>query len=302
MRRGDWSGLAVPIHVCIRSGCVVFPRYVGRVRKMNLCFSRNQPKNIWYDFMPREGICSSWNNSNWWGNASWGSWLGGAARVIQQNQTPVFQDVAGEGRLIRAYATYRTDIGKDVTIFGIDNDGQTLMHKNLDGTWSDGIILNIQAPWGSTSTFVRHIDRVLLDDMQGPVRLYGYDIANDVLEDIAMYEPGETNPSYTRYQVGSHCSNKDCGCTRSLVALVKLRFIPVRFDTDLVLIENLDALKDMIQSLIFKESGDIKNSAAFEASAIREMNLQMSDDMADDTIPISLGELGNTRIGLQKML
>lgn len=176
------------------------------------------------------------------------------------------------------------------------------MTKNFDGTWSEGIVLNIQAPFGSTSTYVRHIDRLLLDDMQGVVRLYGYDVANDVLEDIGMYEPGETNPSYTQYQIGQHCNSQNCGCTRSIVALVKLRFIPVRFDTDLVLTENLDALKDMMQEVTFSEAGDFKNAAIAEARSVREMNLQLADDMADDTIPVNMGALGNTRIGLQKCL
>src|SRR5436190_23045987 len=50
-RRGDFQSTIKPIYVCARAGCVVFPRYVRSVRKMNVCGHRLDIKNGWYHFL-----------------------------------------------------------------------------------------------------------------------------------------------------------------------------------------------------------------------------------------------------------
>src|SRR5207253_7734003 len=132
---------------------------------------------------------------------------------------------------------------------------------NPDNSWIDGVKLTlVGAPnnYVQTPMFVRRIDRVLKDVTQGNVLLYGFDSINNVLEDLARYEPSETNPSYVRSQL--HLCNCDCSKVYSVMALAKLRFVPVVADTDLVLIECLDALKDYISSLKFREAGDATNA------------------------------------------
>lgn len=261
MNRGDWEGTVVPIYVCSHGGCVVFPRYVGEVRTAKVCHRDVPVKNDWYSF---NVFGHDWRHC-------WHHWWGGNASMIGSTQTPVFQDVQGEGRLIRAYARLNADLGKTMTVFGVDNNGQTLTHEDEIGNWVEGKIITFTTPWASTDTYVRRIDRVLKDPTQGVIDVYAYDVAKDKLEDIAHYEPSETNPSYSKYQLHAGC----CNNLKSIVALVKLRFIPVQVDTDLVLIENLDALADMMQSLKYKKAGDKQSAQEYEASAIRELNLQL---------------------------
>lgn len=267
----SWAGLIVPIHVCVSRGCVVWPRYVYSVREMSVCRHPIQIKNQWYDFMPRD-----WYDSNCCGNG---------CRMTAQDKTPTYSSIYGDSRYVRAYASVRIDYGKTVTIFGVDNNNQTLKHKNLDGSWSEGAIITLAGPYGTTLSFVRRIDRVLLDDMQGEVRLYAYDTVNAVLEDLAVYQPGETNPEYVRYHLNVPCE------TNSINALVKLRFIPVRFDTDLVMIP-LRPLKTMCQSVKFGEAGDISNKIAFEKEAIRQMNQIKRNELPDSQIPVNCGAFG----------
>src|SRR6185295_12182492 len=73
MMRGDWSGLVVPIQVCIYNGCVVWPRYVHQVRKINMCNRSVDMGNMWYNFLPTDFGCSWGLGDRWWGNSSWGS-------------------------------------------------------------------------------------------------------------------------------------------------------------------------------------------------------------------------------------
>ncbi len=297
MRRGDWDGTVVPIYVCVYGGCVVFPRYVGQVRKINVCNRNVAIKNNWSDF---NLFGSDWRNTwgNWRGDELFNSGVGGrghcnGARMIGSNSTPVFQDVMGEGRLIRAYPRLNMDLDKNITIFGTDNSGQPLMHQDEIGNWVEGKIITLQKPFGSTDVYVRHIDRVLKDKTQGIVDVYAYNVAEDKLENVAHYEPSETNPAYAKYQLHVGCANS----LKSVVALVKLRYIPVQVDTDLVLIENLDALADMIQSLRYRKAGDSNAAKEYEASAIRETNLDLWNKDGEDGVTVQNAPFGGIYTG-----
>ncbi len=294
MNRGDWEGTICPIYVCVYGGCVVFPRYVGQVRTINVCNRTATVKNNWSDF---NLFGNDWRNT-------WGSWRGdrlfdwrrGASSggmMIGSTQTPVFQDVQGEGRLIRAYPRVNADLGKTLTVFGVDNNGQTLMRQDEIGNWVEGKVITFTKPFGSTDVYVRRIDRVLKDKTQGPIDVYAYNATTDLLEDIAHYEPSETNPSYSRYQLHAGCSNS----LKSVVALVKLRFVPVFDDTDLVLIENLNALADFMQSLRYKKAGDTKSANEYEASAIRELNLQLWNRDGESAVTVQNAPFGGIYTG-----
>jgi hypothetical protein len=305
MRRGDWEGALVPIHVCVQRGCVVWPRYVGQIRKMNVC-NRGAPiQNVWFDFLPyshQHGWLYNWSN-NYWSN-----WVSGRAQVVNQTRSPVFQDVQGDDRTLRVYSSTPLDNNKKITFFGEDNNGQRLMTQGVGG-WSDGITLTLNATSYAeskdatgTALKVRRIERVVKEVTQGPVRVYAWNTVTSVLEDVAFYEPSETEPSYLRTQLHQACWSSSCS-TVTVVALVKLRFIPVRGDNDWVLIDNLAALKSMMQSIRSEDAGDLGAKAQFEAAAIRELNLGLSDANPDDQIPIDMGAMGrnDSLIGNQKL-
>ena len=163
MRRGDWPGTVVPIQVCAHMGCIVFPRYVGEVRKLNVC---NQPltiRNEWYSFLQFEnpnfiegnGIGYGTGSTYWSNGGSGGNgWLGARAWATGGVSTPVFQDIMGDGRFVRFYPRVQADIGKTVTVYGTDNNGQTLTHKLSDGTWQDGWVVTLNIPFGSTTDYL----------------------------------------------------------------------------------------------------------------------------------------------------
>lgn len=303
MRRGDWVGTVCPVYLCVRSGCIVFPRYVGQVRKINICNQTIPVQNMWGSFIQYED--PRWGSgANWWGGNSFGAWLGQGVKLTQKYRTPVFQDIMGDGRYVRAYPTARKDVGKTITIFGVDNNGQVLRTRDSsDDTWSDGWNLTLAAPFASTSAYVRRIDRLLLpDDLQQEVRLYAYNVADTVLEEIGTYEPGDENPSFERYSLSAlNCGSCGCESLKSVVALVKLKYVPARVDNDLVLVENLDALKFMIQCIKAEEANDRDTARGYEADAIRELNLELRDQMPEDETPVSINCFSGIGAGIQKM-
>lgn len=286
MRRGDWAGTVQPIYACVKNGCLVWPRYVGSVRKLNWCRRPLEVRGLWWEFLSHDHYAS----------------LCGSAMspgMNAQGHSPVQQDIAGANRLVRVYADAAADAGKSVMIFGLDGDGQPLKTQAANGTWTPGIVITMAAPFGSSTGYVSRIDRVLKDETNGPVRLYAYDAVNDVLEDLATYEPSETNPDYARYKLaGPKCGSGCCGGTsHGVTALVKLKFIPAKLDTDLVLIQNLDALKDMMQAIKFKEANDIGAAREYELAAIRELNLELADETPNAQIAVSAQPFNGLNFG-----
>ena len=279
MRRGDFVGTTAIIYVCAYNGCVVWPRYVQVVRKLSTCHHTIPVRNQWYGFM--DGVCN--RNGNWTWNGWNGNWISNNGSLAQQGRTSVFQDIQGDGRLVRAYPRCPNDRGKTVTIFGIDNNGQLLQTQNLDGSFSNGAVLTMDYPYASTNQYVRSIDYVLKDTTECPVDLFAYNATTLLLEPLATYDPGETNPSFEKTRLSTELSSCSTGCARGVLALVKLKYFPAVFPNDILYISNLDALKMLIQSIKFGEGGDRTSAKQFEADAISELNRQLEDESPDDT-------------------
>jgi len=305
MQLGDWSGLIVPIQVCTWGGCAVLPRYVGQVRKINVCNRPMAVKSFWETFQPRDcnyNFALGWGGGAgaWWGNSWLGRYCGAQCTALNYGMTQFLQNIQGEGRLVRAYPRCNADIGSTVTIFGIDDNGNPLHTRDADDNYSDGIVLTLAKPFVSTSVFVRRIDRIIKDETQCIVDVYGYDATNDVLETIGHYEPSELVPEYTRVQIQTGCNNS-CNGVKSVMALVKLRFVPVVADTDFVILNNTSALKAIIQSNAYSEEGNLDAADQFEQKAIRILNRQLSDDFPLSEIPTQIATFSNTGIGSQRV-
>jgi hypothetical protein len=122
------------------------------------------------------------------------------------------------------------------------------------------------------------------------------------LEPIAEYEPSEINPRYAMmdFHAGHHIGRynevvqRGEPREREILALVKLRQLPISQPNDLVVLppEAMPALKMMVQAVIAGEGNEIQAQGAFTLGAIEHMNRIMEDWMPDEQIPVDLGELG----------
>lgn len=299
MRRGDFPDTLVPIFVCARQGCVVWPRFVGKVRKVNICNRPVQVHNLLYQFMDgvKPGRCTE---QNW---LTWGQgWLGSGVGLENRGNSPVFQDIQGDGRLVRVYPRCQNDVGKTLTIYGTDNNGQPLMSRDSSGNWSFGVTITMAIPFGSTSTYVRSINRVIRDATQCPVDVYSYNASADVLEDVAHYSPSETEPSYEKTSLSVWPTNWPSGATFAspgsccssvgVLALVKLAFIPLADADDVVPIDNAQAIKMFVMAVKAEESGNFEQSKKYEAQAVYEMNRQAQDESPEDDFSVTNNVLG----------
>lgn len=293
LRRGDWFETFVPIFVCVYNGCLVMPRYVQQIRRINICNRAFPVHNGWWEFLAfNQSYCG-------WGSQVDG-WRGQQCGLTQQGTSAVFQDVMGDGRLIRAYPRCQGDVGKTMTIFGVDNNGQPLVTIDPNtGIATQGVQIVLALPFGSTNTYVRRIDYVVRDQTSMIVDVYAYNATTNLLEDIAHYEPSETTPTYARYKLNGGWQGQAnvtspgcCGVARGVLMMVKLAYIPAINPTDLVLISNVDALKKMFQSIKFENANDIQNAKLCEADAISEMNREFENNFPDEQFAAAVNTLG----------
>jgi hypothetical protein len=73
---------------------------------------------------------------------------------------------------------------------------------------------------------------------------------------------------------------------------VKLRYIEAVNDTDMVLIDDISALKKMILSIIREDAGDFQGAKAFEMDAVSTLNRQLEDHNPEDQFAASNDTLG----------
>jgi len=291
MTRGNFWGTVQMVQGCILNQCVTWPRYVGSVLAVNTCGRSAGVWNNWAGFVPigPAGVRGEGFTCNSDGSC------GGNLRDDNYGTSPVFNQVpCGKEYYIRVYPASRVDIGKTITIYGIDFNGQVIRTKLSDGTWQDGVTLTIGVPFTSTSFKVREVTRVLKDVTQNIIRLFMYDADNDKLISMAAYDPSETSPDYRVSKI--HGDVRACCCcpqgNRIIKALTKLQFIPAVNDTDLVLIENLDALGLMIQAIKNKNATNVSTSQALELDAVRELNLELRNRFPLNQTPVSINPFG----------
>lgn len=188
---------------------------------------------------------------------------------------------------------------KSIRIMGYDENGEEVRTNGQPG---EQVLLKKNFPLYTEHKFSA-ITSVVKPVTKGYVYLSAY--SPDPLErfDLATYHPDETNPYYRRYRVTAICQCKtaltncalcaykdtcraysNCALTGTeyippytATALVKLRYLPLTYDTDPLLIQNLPAIKMMLQAIRRLDAGEFPTGKAFETSAVELLREQEND-------------------------
>ena len=300
MTRGNFWGTVAYLKLCVYNSCLVWPRHVGTVLAVNICGRPNEVWNNWYQFMPlsphyfNDGGFTR-NGYNCFGNVS----------TVNDGTSPVFNPISCNAPMyIHVYPSTQEDVAgtnpdgsareaKTTRIFGIDENGQVIRTQNSDSTWTDGVELTLALPFVSTPFKVREVTRIEKEETQGYLRYYQFDPESALLQDLVILDPTEVSPMFRRSKLPNRWRNGNCNGIRSVEALVKLEFIPVKYDTDLVLISNLDALSDAMLSIKYSNGGDAAMAKDFEAKGIRELNLELNNKYPNDQTPVDINPFGS---------
>jgi len=300
MSRGNWWATVQIMTGCVRDNCIVWPRGVAAILALNTCRDHTIVQNKWFSFRPLD---SSWRGEM--RNFNQNGWAG---ELITEtlNTAPVFNPIKAQGFTIRFFISQPSDAGKFISVYGIDVNGQEIRTQRPDGTIQDGAQVTLTNPSVDTPMAVRHVSRIVKGETDGEVRAYQFNVAQGFMLDLGLFQPSEVNPEYVVSRIMGCRRGAFHGCTEQVSAMVKLKFVPFKYDDDLVQVDNEDAIRDMFLSIRKKEQGEISAAAAYEVSAFREMNYQMKNLFPDEQFVVNFLPFGRhqaldnyqTRIGM----
>ncbi len=273
MERGAWYGSIQPMALTINTdGTVICPRELSNILAIQPSPCPGhwpiQSVNLWYQYLP-------WTDEKI-------DWLAkcrtrGFHRVAESIGYVVVTNQFLTPNYIRVSSSSTSDNGKNISFFGVDASGNPLSQT-----------LTIGQPFVSSfpQKFGR-VDRVVKDLTVGYVTCQ-QDDNNGSLLPLSVYQPSEVSPQYVKVRLLNFV-----GCIPPVLnVLARLSFIPALNDTDLVLVESQDAIRDMVLSIRKKEAGDLVSAAALERSAMSELNHQMRTRFPDEQFQVNFLPFG----------
>jgi len=202
------------------------------------------------------------------------------------DQYPTFYPIGVTPQRIIAVSDDSRDLGLQIRLRGWDAFNTEISPS------TPGEMLQISAWQGGEVGVLDYTHlRVSANDFQqltsivkpvtyGHVSLYAYDPDTHDLWFLSRYAPHETQPGYRRYAVMNKACIGDC----YIHALVKIRHVPLRNESDPMTIQDLMALRYMCQSLHKQQEGDVKAGMTFQTLAVRSVSKQSENKSTDDMI------------------
>jgi hypothetical protein len=300
LTKGLWWGTYARYRICATDSCITLPSGIATIETVAMCGTPIQLVDQWYEFL-ENGLgtvggslasdgsnCSSCAGSN---NAGCG-----VPGAYMRGRYPSFSDVRGTTEKLRFVCDLATDVGKEVLALGYDENSNWIRTEQ-GGVIRDGEIIELDQSPGTTSDhyFSAMTDLQFPNDMDGQTWLYAYKPSDDSQRLIGKYQYHDTRPSFARYFIPGICPNSDSSCPVTVEIMAKLEFLPVKNDTDYLIIGNLPALKTMCMAI---------NNAEHEPDAIKKtaiMRAGYSEAIAelDSELDHYLGS--GRRIGLNVM-
>lgn len=282
MTYGNWWLTVVKGRICVYDNCIAWPRWTGTILATSLCNQNRAVMNKWFDFMPlsvADCRVNRYNRSN--------------VTLVDDGITPVFKNIpCNQAFALQIHTRKQQDVGKTMTFYGIDENGQEMMSKDALGNWQKGVTIVTSIPDVVTTQKFQEVTRVTKEETFDVIDVYQVDDVNSVLLDMAHYEGTEIEPRYRHMTIRNGTTG---GKLTSIEFLVKLEFVPVVNDSDIVQIDNITALKFMYQAIQLEEATDIDEANKFQAMAIKELNRVMNNKLPLNQIPISIDPFGSAQ-------
>lgn len=224
------------------------------------------------------------------------------------------EDVEPEGLYLAAFCTEEADSAFTLKVTGFDSSGEESLNEEVPiRRWKDGVegsIFGVVSAhgelWGENSarseTQFSEVSRVIKPETTGYVSLYAVDPDNYQMFFLAKYHPRQTIPQFRKYRI----TNKavDSEYRDSILALLKLRYVPLVADDDVIPTNSMQALKLMVMAISEENKMNLQGAAALESRARavltkKEESASTSHGMPtiiDTDYRTSLGQRINRRI------
>lgn len=288
--RGQWRGTVVHYRFCPTANCITWPRQIESILAFAICNWPGEIRSHWYEYLGQGP-----------GQIDPTTWCDGS-KLLDRGLAVAFDDICGEDKKIRVYLDNPSDAGKTILLQGYDKNRNWVLTG--DGSINGELVTLLAVPTTYVDTNTVWMPGGLVGVQKqltkGPVRLYELDTTTGLQRPLAIYEPDELTPEYRRSIVpgltdSGPCCGADAACTQPTVTvLAKLKFVPVRAETDYLLISNIAALKDMCQAIKKRENNLVKEAMLYEASAVAVLEQELSNfhgDGTQDSTPVINGNI-----------
>lgn len=259
--KAGWPGLIQCVRMCAYNGCITCGRDIRKILKAKIDGEFTNVFDKWYEFLEGGPGMLSDDTSSFID-------LIDRDQVVTQYEIPepmrvmVFSDtieLATSCVLIRGFDETNREVRSQV-------DGAWIMGEYVPITRDVGyytqskysMITSVQKP--VTNGYV-YLSAVTADDWSDP--------GTFTREHLAGYHPDETRPEYRRYAFKTDAYSVLLDRSYRVNALVKMRLVPMTRLTDICLIDNMPAIKMMLQAMRYYDSGDLNKGREYEKQAER---------------------------------
>jgi len=243
------------------------------------------------------------SNNNWVRTQSGGSYIDGETVTLVNgfvDTTTVFKSITGVRKDVTQANVQLYELTDAPTAAVIDNVGgytsgtTPLTVDPLPASLDNGTVLNFSGGASFMLTSSASKDDTTLT---GAVGLAGSVADNETatataptLVDLATYEPDETLPSYRRSLIPSLGGAAGCesGTDKKVAVTViaKLRFINAVNDTDVLMVSDLYAIKNMANAIKLEENRDFGAASEYRNLAFDSLQNQLANYMGDGAVPV----------------
>lgn len=258
MNEGDWHGMTVPICLPVRSGRVIV--LDDRFEAIRLAkWKTGSPIPIYSEgfkyleggFDPEAARIPSLVD------------LGESTPLHRQMPRPM---------AVMAYSEQVEQDDLHLEIRGLDESGrQSLFALPIRHSWKSAQPPAYTGPdcerwlsgrWRSLSELRKPVTR-------GLVHVFGYDPTTNESVWLTSLRPETISPEHRRYALPA-------GGTSQVVAKAVLRWHPMHFESDVLPVQNIDAIARMVQALHALDTGDAGRYQFYQNSALSQLRKQLS--------------------------
>ena len=276
MNLGEWPNVVDRWHITALDGHIVLPTHLDRLMQINL---RGVPQTVvspWFQFVAygpgtredQQGFL------RWWCDDS---------VITDRGESPVrvrLPETGGPWKL-RVYTAVDESIVTDGTAANPDctiqgNYGDEIIRTQVDGEWINGerVELDWTVPYVETVSDFDEVTVFTKPETNGYIKLTAWDGTTET--ELSNYLPTDTTPSYHHYfsQWLSELDAADDSPLRTVRARCRKRFVPAKEDTDVLIIGNVPALREMVVAQFKREADNAESYAPHMQSALAIMRAE----------------------------
>lgn len=271
---GDWPGVVDRWHVVTTDGHIVLPAFLDRLMQINL---RGCPQTIaspWWQFVaygpgtPDDSAQPEFGRS--WVDERMISDLGEYPTQVALPETGGPWKLRVYTAVDESIVTNGTGVAPYCTIQGLDQNDE-IVRTRVSGTeWFSGerIALDWMQPYVESLQEFVSISAFTKIKTNGPVKLTAWDGMTETV--LSNYSFSDTTPSYHHYfsqwlQNLARAGGDACKIVR---ARCRKRYVPVAEDTDILMISNLPALKEMVIASWKRDADNMPDYMAHKQTAV----------------------------------